>query len=390
MTSKLLVSPRAALLPVVFALLVAPACASAWTITDLGTLGGSYSVATDINDLGQVVGYSEMPPHLHNGVDMVSFAHGFISAPQGGALTDLGPSVDDNSNALGVNNSGQVVGYADLGGSLTVAYVSGPNGAPLPGGPVSPPYAGSINGASFLIAKDINNSGQIIGYDVFGYNSFITKSDGVTLTNLPYNQLARLNDAGQVVYTGFDSQAYIWSETAGARALVPASASSTAVDINNAGQVVGQMDSIGYITAPNGGALTMLGTLGGSFSAPSGINDLGQVIGMSETADGQVHAFITGPNGELIDLSTLDAIIKAGWTNITVAAINDAGQIAGTGTIDGKQHAFFLSPVPEPASAVLLLIGLTMLGCRSFFTNVFAKRNLRAEHRHRFVPVTPI
>ena len=55
---------------------------ASYTITDLGTLGGvayDYSVATGINDSGQVVGYS----YNANGLD-----HAFLYS--GGVMQDLG------------------------------------------------------------------------------------------------------------------------------------------------------------------------------------------------------------------------------------------------------------------------------------------------------------
>lgn len=344
------------------ALAAVPATAYAWTISNLGTLGGTYSVATGINNLGQVVGYSQNPPHLHENIDMVSFEHAFISAPHGGVLTDLGPGIDDVSRAAGVNDAGQVVGQTMLGGSLAVALVTGPNGTPLPSGPYNPPYQGSLSGASFLSARAISNSGQIAGYDVLGNSSFLTRPDGVTLVTFPYAQINAVNDVGQVVYNGLDNHGYIWSETDGPRMLAPDADFSTAVDINDLGQVVGRIGVTGYITAPNGGAVTMLGTLGGDFCEPLGINNLGQVVGLSKTSSGDLHAFVTGPNGQsMTDLETLDDIVKAGWSGLTVAGINDHGQIAGTGFIDGQQRAFFLSPVPEPAESALLLSGLLAL-----------------------------
>lgn len=48
--------------------------------------------------------------------------------------------------------------------------------------------------------------------------------------------------------------------------------------------------------------LTMLGTLGGEVSYPVAVNDRGQVVGVSETADGEFHAFLWD-DGVMIDLA---------------------------------------------------------------------------------------
>ncbi len=40
-------------------LCAAPALAAGWTLTDLGTLGGASSAADGLNDAGQVVGYAQ-------------------------------------------------------------------------------------------------------------------------------------------------------------------------------------------------------------------------------------------------------------------------------------------------------------------------------------------
>ncbi len=52
--------------------------------------------------------------------------------------------------------------------------------------------------------------------------------------------------------------------------------------------------------------------------------------------------------------------------NEGVNGINDLGQIAATGTINGQLRAVRLDPVPapEPATAVLLLGGTALLGLR--------------------------
>ena len=70
-----------------------------------------------------------------------------------------------------------------------------------------------------------------------------------------------------------------------------------------------QQQQRSYIIDTSGKGLTSLGTLGGSYSIATGINDAGQVVGYSDTATGLQHAFITGPNGVgMTDLGTLGRV----------------------------------------------------------------------------------
>ena len=64
-------------------------------------------------------------------------------------------------------------------------------------------------------------------------------------------------------------------------------------------------------------AITGLGTLGGDFTAAYGINNSGEVTGLSTVANGDSHAFITGPNG--IGMTDL-----GGFKGL---AINQIGQV---------------------------------------------------------------
>jgi probable HAF family extracellular repeat protein len=71
-------------------------------MADLGTLGGSLSVALGINDSGQVAGWS----------DTDSVEHAFLWTESGG-MKDLGTLGGGFSGAIGINNSGQVVGESE-------------------------------------------------------------------------------------------------------------------------------------------------------------------------------------------------------------------------------------------------------------------------------------
>ncbi len=73
------------------------------TIQDLGTLGGTSSLASAVNDRGQVVGFTYLP----NDTEVHAF-----SWTQAGGMVDLGTPGGHSSQAIAVNDSGQIVGWA--------------------------------------------------------------------------------------------------------------------------------------------------------------------------------------------------------------------------------------------------------------------------------------
>jgi probable HAF family extracellular repeat protein len=88
-----------------------------------------------------------------------------------------------------------------------------------------------------------------------------------------------------------------------------------------------------------------LGTLGGPLARALDVNNLGQVVGISNTAsDSRTRAFLFS-DGKMIDLNSVPVVKKTGWFLDNAFAINNSGQIAGSGTIRGVTHAFLLTPV---------------------------------------------
>ena len=86
-------------------------------------------------------------------------------------------------------------------------------------------------------------------------------------------------------------------------------------------------------------SITDLGTLpGGDESEARGINARGQVVGFSETASGEFHAFLW-EDGRMTDLGTLP-----GGTSSSAFGINSRGQVVGeSNTASGERHAVLWS-----------------------------------------------
>ena len=237
--------------------------------------------AFSINDDGVAVGYA----YAAKGP-----THAAQFAPS--ATSDLGTLLEyGNSYALGINNLGQSVGYADAvqtdNGILQHATL-------YAGGRIID--LGTLVSGGYSYANAINDQGIAVGYasTATGTMHAVRFASG-TVTDL---------------------------------GTPPGGASSFASGINTAGQVVGYAEFSAGVTHAAlfaNGTITDLGTLpGGSGSIATAINNLGQAVGSSTDATGTQRPVLFA-NGQVIDLGTF-----AGITAAFPSAINDQGQIVGT------------------------------------------------------------
>jgi probable HAF family extracellular repeat protein len=364
--------------------------AQMYTVTDLGTLGGSLSQASGINASGQVVGTSSSPDNL---------SHAFRTAPN----SPINPTTDDLVTSApctatpdptavcaawgsAINDSAQVAGWLNLRslgiGDIQPFRTSANTPIEVPDDLVVPSSGGFFGYGAF--AHGINNGGQVVGaWTLHQYpRAWRTAANGSPLVGYDIGKLDPqdtdnfagatpygINDSGEAVgCSNIAANGPLHAfRTASNSPINPATddlgtlsgSGSCATGINAFGQVVGSSSTSNdaavhaFRTAPEAAinpATDDLGTLGGSFSGATSINNSGQVVGWSSLAGDTVqHAFLYD-GGTMRDLNNLIAggascVLSGQQINAANSPdINDAGQIAANVSCNGQVHAVRLDP----------------------------------------------
>jgi probable HAF family extracellular repeat protein len=248
-------------------------------MTALPTLGGYDGYAAGVNNRGQIVGWAENTVHdsTCTAPQVLQF-EAVVWGPKINQITQLTPyGADPDSAATAINDSGQVVGISGIcsvavGGASAEHALIWNNGVPT--------NLGNLGGQAWNTPTAINNHGVVVGF-----------------ANTSGDMNAALNP-----------MAFIWTQSGGIQAIAPvASAGDTndlAYDLNEKSQVVGQSFGPSGFRAflYENGVSTDLNTLviGGdpnlSLFLAQGINDAGEISGTAiDSSTGLYVGFLAVP-----------------------------------------------------------------------------------------------
>ena len=367
-----------------------------WTITTINTLsGGTTNSARAINDLGDIIGYSDKTG---------GSTHAFLRDHQTGLFADLGTLPSGTfSKAYGINSSLTsltIVGDADDQWGNTHAFlydVTMHDLGTLEG-------MGQYSGESH--ANGVDDVGTMVGKSNFTTGSrvdfYAFWDDGTTMHQLPrnagpltyYDSYANAidNESPPLVVGAADGypdttncpnipafkHAYQWTASSpttegliGTTGSLPNGEEAHAFAINGGGVVAGD-SSINYECGPmpTPHAFVAVPRSGGGYTyiqLDSGVSWINQSraygINGSTTSYKAVGDFLSpGPEPQILDgflydgtqnpatISKLTTVIpsNSGWTDLVPYAINSSDNIVGVGHYNGVYRAFWMYPTAGP------------------------------------------
>ena len=170
-------------------------------MTDLGTLGGSVGIGQCANERLQVIGKSSLATHSAACFTGETGCHAYLW--ERGIMQDLGTLGGDNSEAIWINDAGEIAGSADLPGNDLHDAVRWKDGQILD--------LGTVGGDACSRGRAINARGQIVGGSsdcrnflhafvweeggpMIDLNTVIPPGSGLQLTNA-----LNINDRGEIL-----------------------------------------------------------------------------------------------------------------------------------------------------------------------------------------------
>jgi len=310
-----------------------------YKFVDVGTFGGSVNYLTNDNTgtgsaSGVVNGRGTVVSGAETSVLDLNFPNVCLLCPtdplivhafawHDGVLTDLGalPGVN-TSVANWISANGLIAGISENGlidpllGVPEVRAVFWKDGEVID--------LGTLEGGFESAASAVNSRGQVAG----------------TFLNRVPDPFSPFGQAGTEVH------AFLWESGVMKDLGTLGGPETVAYFVNERGQVVGTSFTSPTANPASGlptldpflwenGKMLDLGTLGGTSGTPNGLNNRGQVVGLSNLAGDQTaHPFLWTKSGGIQDIGTLGGIFgQANW-------ISEAGEIVGLANIPGDQ-AFF-------------------------------------------------
>jgi probable HAF family extracellular repeat protein len=290
-------------------------------LTDLGTLGGSNGQGFWINDKGQIAGFAQngmIDPLLN-----IQLVHAVLWSEEG-TIIDLGTFGGYESLSQAINKRGQVVG-------LAANTTPDPNAILLLGQQARAflwdektgmQDLGTLGTGNDAFAQFVNDRGQVAGY---AYTN---------TTPNPANNLCGLLQFGLGVPT---VDPFFWENGTMIDVGTLGGVCGYATDLNNLGQVIGVSDLAGDLTFhpfswTKSGGMKDLGTFGGDNGQANALNDAGEIVGKADFPGNQLHDAFLWQNDTMTDLGNLGRTSNAHHINssgqiVGASRINDAGEL---------------------------------------------------------------
>ncbi len=345
-------------------LFFASGSALAQNVTNLPSLGGSGTIANDINDMGEVVGQSTLPGGLEVAAVRWDAAH---------TATNLGSLPGSTiSEALAINNNGTIVGFSEIGSGARLATLWDGRGGILD-------MHAAIGATGSSIPWDINDNGVIVGQasitaGIFSRGFVWDQVNPALQAGTDFYQGGAnfsVNNAGEIVGAGF-----FFGDPDDALLAVPDGRGgyeyplinpfgfffSQARAINNTGMIIGHS---GFNSTTNswnaaiytGDSLNPVTTLGSlpfyNTSEGLDVNDNGMVVGYSwdgEFTGLDPRAWVW-TEGTMYDLNDLLGDHEEFEILSRATAVNNNGDIVGFGRLlDGSTGAFLIEGFTPPAA----------------------------------------